>query len=97
MKQPPSRSYFPSRGSLVLAWALLMSLTVGTMFAGRVNTAHQLGPAMLAALFLVTWAKAGVILRQYLNLRTVPAAADAMMILIALILAVVGSLYILAV
>lgn len=90
-------SYYPSVRTLIVSWALLMALTVATMFAGRVVGTGRLGPALLAALFVVTWAKAGVILRQYLNLRTVPSAADALMVLIALILAVVLSLYMLAV
>lgn len=90
-------SYYPSVRTLIVSWALLMALTVATMFAGRVVGTGRLGPAFLAVLFLVTWAKAGIILRQYLNLRTVPSAADALMVLIALILAVVLSLYMLAV
>ena len=89
-------SYYPSIRTLVVSWALLMVLTIATMFAGRVVGLGRLGPALLAALFVVAWAKAGIILRQYLNLRTVPAAADALMVLIAVILAVVASLYVLA-
>lgn len=90
-------SYYPSVRTLIASWALLMVLTVATMFAGRVVGTGRLGPALLAALFVVTWAKAGIILRQYLNLRTVPSAADALIVLIGLILAVVLSLYMLAV
>lgn len=96
MSKTPTKSYYPSRRALILTWALLMALTIGTMLAGRVTTVTTLGPGLLAVLFLVTWAKAGLILRQYLNLRTVPAAADVMMFLIALILVVVTSLYMLA-
>lgn len=90
-----TRSYFPGTRGLVLAWLGLIVLTLGTMAAGRVMDNRHLGPALLGVLFLVTWFKAGLILRQYLNLRTVPAAADALMILIALILAIVASLYVL--
>lgn len=89
--------YYPSARTLVVSWALLMALTIATMFAGRVVGTGRLGSGLLAALLVVTWAKAGIILRQYLNLRTVPAAADALMVLIAVILAVVASLYVLAV
>lgn len=94
-EDPDRRSYFPGTRALLLAWGLLIVLTLATMAAGRVLETRHLGAALLGVLFLITWVKAGVILRQYLNLRTVPAAADALMILIALILAIVASLYVL--
>lgn len=96
MKQTPSPSYFPSRLSLAIAWAILIALTVGTMFTGRVTHHSTLGVPLFAALLLVTWAKAAIILRTYLNLRTVPAAADALTILVGLIVAVIATLYVLA-
>lgn len=92
-KQQTPPSYFPTVRALLVSWAMLMALTLGTMAAGRVLDEQRLGLLLLASLFGVTWLKAGVILRQYLNLRTVPAAADALMIVIGLILAIVASLY----
>lgn len=91
------RSYYPTVTSLLAAWTLLMVLTLATMVSGRVTQHGGLGLALFLALLLVTWGKANVILRAYLNLRTVPAAADALAIVIALILAVVATLYALAV
>ncbi len=96
MKPPSTPSYFPSRKSLFIAWALLIALTVGTIFTGRVTYQSTLGVPLFASLLLVTWLKASIILRIYLNLRTVPAAADALTILIGLILAVIATLYVLS-
>lgn len=96
-RKTTTRSYYPSARSLLAAWALLIVLTLATMVSGRVTQQGSLGLALLIPLLLVTWGKANVILRTYLNLRTVPAAADALAILIALILAVVATLYALAV
>lgn len=96
MKQTKKRSYFPSRTSLLIAWALLIALTVGTIFTGRVTYQSTLGVPLFAALLLVTWLKAGIILRTYLNLRTVPAAADALTILVGLIFAIIATLYVLS-
>lgn len=89
-------SYFPTRVSLAVAWTLLIALTLGTIFTGRVTDQRTLGVPLFAALLFVSWLKAGIILRTYLNLRTVPAAADALTILIGLILALVATLYVLA-
>lgn len=96
MKPTKSRSYFPSRTSLSIAWILLIALTIGTIFTGRVTHQSTLGVPLFAALLLVTWLKATIILRTYLNLRTVPAAADALTILVGLILAVIATFYVLA-
>ncbi len=96
MKKTTTPSYFPSRVSLTVAWVFLIALTVGTIFAGRVTDHSTLGVPLFAALLLVTWVKAGTILRMYLNLRTVPAAADALTILVGLVLAVIATLYVLA-
>ena len=76
--EEPVKSYYPTSRKLAAAWALLIGLTLATMLSGRVTDHTQLGPALLALLFVVTWFKAGVILRIYLNLRTFPAAADAL-------------------
>lgn len=96
MPKNANASYFPSRTSLAVAWALLITLTLGTMLTGRVTHQAKLALPLFSALMLVTWIKAGIILRSYLNLRTVPAAADTLTIVIGLILAVVTTLYVLA-
>jgi len=95
MKEKATRSYFPSRIALTIAWVVLIALTIGKIFTGRVTHQSTLAVPLFAALLLVTWAKAGIILRMYLNLRTVPAAADALTILVGLILAVIATLYVL--
>lgn len=89
-------SYYPSTKTLVLAWAALMALTLGTIFTGQVSNPKSLGLGFMAALAIVTWWKSTVILRTYLNLRTVPSWADGFSVLIALILAIVVTLYALA-
>jgi hypothetical protein len=95
-KEKAAPSYFPSRTTLALAWIVLIGLTIGTMFTGRVTLQATLGVPLFAALLFVTWLKTAIILRTYLNLRTVPAAADALTILVGLVLAVIATLYVLA-
>lgn len=85
--------YYPSPGRLLVAWALLMSLTVGTMLAGQVTEASALSLGSFAALLLVGWGKVGVILTTYLNLRTAPVWRDGLMVLVGLILAIVLTLF----
>ncbi|WP_038034825.1 cytochrome C oxidase subunit IV family protein [Thermopetrobacter sp. TC1] len=63
----------PTARQLIMAWVLLMALTVGTMIAGRVTSAASLGLAWTALLMVITWAKARTILMVYLNLRVAPA------------------------
>lgn len=62
----------PARTTLVLAWALMMLLTLGTMFAGRVTLDGSLGALFMASLLVLTLVKSMAILRIYLNLRTAP-------------------------
>ncbi len=64
----------PSRKSLVLAWLIMMVLSVGTMISGRVSDKGSLGMWFMALLLLVTALKALWILRTYLNLRAAPTA-----------------------
>lgn len=85
--------YYPSPWRLVVAWALLMGLTIATMLAGQVTTPRALGLGSFAALLLVSWGKAGVILTTYLNLRTAPVWRDGLMVLVGLILAIVLTLF----
>ncbi len=85
--------YYPSPWRLVVAWALLMGLTIATMRAGQVTDASTLGLGSFAALLLVGWGKVGVILTTYLNLRTAPVWRDGLMVLVGLILAIVLTLF----
>ena len=72
MPEPHPSHNLPSRRALLLAWALLMALTVGTMIAGKVTSAASLGLFWTAALLAISWAKARTILLVYLNLRAAP-------------------------
>ncbi len=67
----PSQN-LPSRRTLIIAWAALMALTVGTMVAGKVTSTASLGLLWTAALLAISWAKARFILLTYLNLRAAP-------------------------
>jgi len=58
---------------ILLTWALLMALTIGTMVAGKVTSAASLGILWTAVLLAITWAKTRGILLVYLNLRAAPA------------------------
>lgn len=89
-------SYFPSTKRLLAAWAVLMALTVATMLAGQVTASSTLGVGAMAAVLLVAWGKAGMILATYLNLRTAPVWRDGLMVLIGVVLAVVLTLFALA-
>ena len=63
----------PSVRLILLTWAALMALTIGTMVAGKVTSAASLGIAWTAVLLAITWAKTRGILLVYLNLRAAPA------------------------
>ena len=59
-----------SKNSLILAWAAMMVLGIGTMITGRVNADVALGPLWAAALMLIAGLKARLILAWFLGLRT---------------------------
>lgn len=82
-------TYFPTRRTLVLAWAALMLATTATAYLGKAGVPGALPAAFLGGLAFITWVKAGLILRVYLNLRTAPAWADGLMILVGLVLAMI--------
>ena len=63
----------PTVRLILLTWAGLMALTIGTMVAGKVTSAASPGIAWTAVLLAITWAKARGILLVYLNLRAAPA------------------------
>jgi len=85
-------NYYPTVGRLIAAWASLMALSIATMGAGQVTLASTLGFGWMVVVLLIAWAKSGVILNSYLNLRTAPVWRDALMVLIAVVLAIVLSL-----
>lgn len=87
------RSYYPKVRTLLLAWAALMALTIGTMVAGRVTDTNSLGVGWMVALGVITWAKAGMILRNYLNLRTAPTWLDVFMAYLLILLVLVVGLF----
>ncbi|MEZ5840950.1 MAG: cytochrome C oxidase subunit IV family protein [Hyphomicrobiales bacterium] len=61
-----------SMKALVVAWVLLMLLTIGTAVAGKVGADSHLGPVWLGALAVVTILKARMILTEYLGLYRAP-------------------------
>ncbi len=63
----------PTVRQILVAWAVLVALTIGSMIAGKVTSAASLGIVWTAALLAITWAKARGILLVYLNLRAAPA------------------------
>ena len=69
MHAPSSSGKTPSRKTLLIAWLILMALSVGTLFTGRVIGKTALGPLFVLSLFVITWLKSRFILRYYLNLR----------------------------
>lgn len=60
-----------SSGKLLIAWCLLVALTVVTIVGGRADTGsmQSLGPVLFALLMSVTAFKAQQILTVYLGLR----------------------------
>lgn len=53
---------------LVIIWLILMGLGLATMLAGKVTSIEPVGTAWMIALMAVTWIKANLILRYYLEL-----------------------------
>ncbi len=60
----------PDYRTLFLCWLALMALTAGTMLTGHAATDQTLSDLLVVSLGLITWVKAMVILRYYLNLRS---------------------------
>jgi hypothetical protein len=84
----------PTRTLLLLAWGLMMALSIGTMFAGKVTLDATLGALFMLVLLVLTLAKALAILRVYLNLRAAPPAwTGAFVAYLVLLLAVILLLY----
>lgn len=62
----------PDHRRLTRAWALLMLLTVASLFAGRAGEAGSLGLTGSAVVLTVAAFKAHRILMDFLNLRAAP-------------------------
>ncbi len=73
VKAADELSRLPTTRQILIAWAILMALTIGSMVAGKVTSAASLGILWTLTLLAITWAKARTILLVYLNLRAAPA------------------------
>ena len=58
----------PTPRKLVFIWLVLMALSLATMLAGKITSIETVGPAWMLILMAVTWIKANLILRYYLEL-----------------------------
>ena len=85
-------AYMKSR-PIEAAWIMLMALTVGTMFFGRVTTTGRVGAIFLVALAMVTFFKARIILRRYLHLNRAPGWAATYDTFVAVVLICVVGLF----
>ena len=83
----------PSFRLLTIAWLLLIALTLGTIFTGRVGELEPIGLTWTAALLIVTGFKAITILRWFLNLRAASAGWNTLFIsyLVILLLIIFGT------
>ncbi len=83
----------PGYRLLTIAWLLLIALTIGTIFTGRVGELEPIGLTWTAALLIVTGFKAFAILRWFLNLRAASSGWNKFFIsyLILLLLIIFGS------
>ena len=86
-------SAYPSTRALLFTWALLTGLTIGTMIAGKTTKIESLGILWLAVLLLITFAKARLILRNYLDLKSAGGGWNG--IFTALILAILSVIFVL--
>ncbi|MCB9987839.1 MAG: cytochrome C oxidase subunit IV family protein [Rhodospirillales bacterium] len=86
---------YPSVRILLLAWAAMMILTLGTMFAGQVTEHISLSALWLVVLAVIAVFKSSFVLHYYLNLRVAPrewkTAFDFFLIVL---LATIGSIFI---
>ena len=84
----------PSLRQLALVWFLLMALGAATMFAGKVTTITSLGTLWMVVLMAVTWLKAHLILRYFLELNAASGGWNKVFnILVSLILLLLLGLY----
>ncbi|WP_339863525.1 cytochrome C oxidase subunit IV family protein [Paremcibacter congregatus] len=59
----------PPPRALVFCWLFLLLLTLASMFSGQATRLITLSAPMIFTLGLITWGKALLMLRYYLNLK----------------------------
>lgn len=58
---------------LLIAWAVMASLTMAAIFVGHARTQQSIGVIFAGLLLAMTFAKATILLGEYLDLRHAPA------------------------
>ena len=58
---------------LVLAWVVMSGLTLAAIFVGHAQSQRSIGAWLAGALIAMTFAKAAILLSEYLDLRHAPA------------------------
>ena len=85
----------PGLRQLALVWLLLMALGTATMLAGKVTTITSLGSLWMVVLMAVTWLKANLVLRYFLELNAASGGWNKVFItLVSLIIIILLSLYV---
>lgn len=80
---------------LALVWLALMGLGVLTMLAGKVTSINSVGTLWMAVLMIVTWVKANLILRYFLDLNAATGGWNKVFnTLISLIIIILFGLYV---
>lgn len=57
---------------LLIAWAVMASLTMAAIFVGHARTQDSIGVAFAGLLLAMTFVKATILLGEYLDLRRAP-------------------------
>ena len=79
---------------LALIWLALMGLGIATMIAGKATNISSLGTLWMAALMAITWVKAHLILRHFLELDAATGGwSKAFNMMISLIIFILLALY----
>jgi len=79
---------------LAIIWLVLMALGLGTMLAGKVTAIEPVGVKWMLILMAITWIKANLILRYYLELDAATGGWSTVFnSLISLIIAILLGLY----
>lgn len=85
---------YPSLRKLTLIWAILLLLSVGTIFTGQVNESDSIGLIWMACLLGVTFFKTTLILNYFLDLKAATQGwSQFFIILVFLILLIIYGLY----
>jgi hypothetical protein len=77
---------------LVLAWVVMSVLTLAAIFVGHAQTQRSIGAWLAGALMAMTFAKAAILLSEYLDLRHAPAWNRALRLSLFLLLAILFGL-----